>query len=47
MSHAPEFLAKVYVNGKIFGEGNGRNKKDAEKEAAADALAKLKKRILL
>ncbi|WP_055077549.1 ribonuclease III [Pseudanabaena sp. 'Roaring Creek'] len=47
MSHAPEFLAKVYVNGKIYGEGKGRNKKDAEKEAAADALAKLKKRGLL
>jgi ribonuclease-3 len=47
MSHAPEFLAKVYVNGKVCGEGKGRNKKDAEKEAAADALAKLKKRGLL
>ena len=47
MSHAPEFLAKVYVNGKICGEGKGRNKKDAEKESAADALAKLKKRGLL
>ncbi|MBD2177309.1 ribonuclease III [Pseudanabaena sp. FACHB-1998] len=47
MSHAPEFLSKVYVNGKIYGEGKGRNKKDAEKEAAADALAKLKKRGLL
>jgi ribonuclease-3 len=47
MSHAPEFLAKVYVNGKVCGEGKGRNKKDAEKEAAADALAKLKKRGVL
>ncbi len=47
MSHAPEFLAKVYVNGKICGEGKGRNKKEAEKEAAADALAKLKKRGFL
>ena len=47
MSHAPEFLSKVYVSGKIYGEGKGRNKKDAEKEAAADALAKLKKRGLL
>ncbi|MBD2189055.1 ribonuclease III [Pseudanabaena mucicola] len=46
-SHAPEFLSKVYVMGKIYGEGKGSNKKDAEKEAAADALAKLKKRGLL
>ncbi|PZU98307.1 MAG: ribonuclease III [Pseudanabaena sp.] len=46
MSHSPEFLSKVYVNGKICGEGKGRNKKDAEKEAAADALTKLKKRGL-
>jgi ribonuclease-3 len=47
MSHAPEFLSKAYVNGKIYGEGKGRNKKEAEKEAAADALSKLKKRGLL
>lgn len=44
---SPEFLSKVYVSGKIYGEGKGRNKKDAEKEAAADALAKIKKRGLL
>ncbi|MEI6428751.1 MAG: ribonuclease III [Pseudanabaena sp. ELA607] len=48
MPHAPEFIAKVRVSGKIwgeiYGEGKGRNKKEAEKEAAADALAKLKKR---
>jgi ribonuclease-3 len=41
-SHAPEFLAKVYVHDEIYGEGKGRNKKDAEKEAAANALSKLK-----
>ena len=41
-SHAPEFLAKVYVDEEIYGEGKGRNKKDAEKEAAANALSKLK-----
>ena len=41
-SHAPEFLATVYVDDKVYGEGKGRNKKDAEKEAAANALSKLK-----
>jgi ribonuclease III len=43
LSHAPEFLAKVFVDKKEYGEGKGRNKKDAEKAAAEDALAKLKK----
>ncbi len=43
VSHAPEFIAKVLVDQKEFGKGKGRNKKDAEKAAAEDALAKLKK----
>ncbi|WP_341528033.1 ribonuclease III [Nostoc sp. UHCC 0302] len=47
LSHAPEFIAKVLVDGKSYGEGKGRNKKDAEKAAAEDALAKLKKQGLL
>ncbi len=47
LSHAPEFLAKVLVDGKDYGEGKGRNKKDAEKAAAEDALARLKKQGLL
>ncbi|MBD2354087.1 ribonuclease III [Tolypothrix sp. FACHB-123] len=42
LSHAPEFLAKVCVEKKEYGEGKGRNKKEAEKAAAEDALAKLK-----
>jgi ribonuclease-3 len=46
-SHAPEFIAKVLIDGKEYGEGKGRSKKDAEKAAAEDALAKLKKRGLL
>lgn len=46
-SHAPEFVAKVLVDGKEYGEGKGRNKKEAEKAAAEDALAKLKKKALL
>jgi ribonuclease-3 len=47
MDHTPEFIAKVYVDDQIYGEGIGRSKKDAEKQAAEDALAKLKKRGLL
>ncbi|MCU0548870.1 MAG: ribonuclease III [Leptolyngbya sp. Prado105] len=45
--HAPEFFSRVYVDGKLYGEGKGRSKKDAEKQAAEDAIAKLKKRGLL
>jgi ribonuclease III len=45
--HAPEFISRVYVDEKLYGEGKGRSKKDAEKQAAEDAIAKLKKRGLL
>ena len=41
--HAPEFFSKVYVDGKFYGGGKGRSKKDAEKQAAVDAIAKFKK----
>jgi ribonuclease III len=41
--HSPEFISKVYVSDKFCGEGKGRSKKDAEKQAAESALAKLKK----
>lgn len=44
--HAPQFLSRVYVDGKLYGEGTGRSKKNAEKQAAEDALARLKKRGL-
>ncbi|MGP1384350.1 MAG: ribonuclease III [Thainema sp.] len=43
--HEPEFTAKVYVNEKLCGEGKGRNKKEAEKQAAENALINLKKQI--
>ncbi|MEH1997689.1 MAG: ribonuclease III [Nostoc sp.] len=46
-SHAPQFIAKVLVDEKIYGEGQGGNKKEAEKAAAEDALAELKKQGLL
>lgn len=45
--HAPEFLAKVYVDGKFYGEGKGGSKKSAEKRAAENALAKLRKSGLM
>lgn len=47
MDHAPEFISRVYVGDKLYGEGKGRSKKAAEKAAAADALAKLRKSGLL
>ena len=40
--HAPEFIAKVLVGEKVYGKGRGCNKKNAEKAAAEDALARLK-----
>ncbi|MHC5610625.1 MAG: ribonuclease III [Nostoc sp.] len=46
-SHAPKFVARVLVDGKEHGTGTGRNKKEAEKDAAEDALTKLKKQGLL
>ena len=39
--HAPTFRSKVYVNEQVYGEGMGKNKKEAEKQAADDALSKL------
>ncbi|MEH1909152.1 MAG: ribonuclease III [Nostoc sp.] len=40
-AHAPTFVATVFVDGIEHGTGTGRNKKEAEKAAAEDALAKL------
>jgi ribonuclease III len=45
--HSPEFGSKVYVGEKFCGEGKGRCKKDAEKQAAEAALAKLKQDKLI
>ncbi|MEA5571968.1 ribonuclease III [Calothrix sp. UHCC 0171] len=39
--HAPEFLATVYVGEKSYGTGKGKNKKEAEKAAAEDALKRV------
>lgn len=41
--HAPEFIAKVFVGDKEYGQGKGRSKRDAEKAAAEDALARVEK----
>ncbi len=47
MDDAPSFIAFVYVGDKICGEAKGRSKKDAEKQAAENALFKMKKQGLL
>jgi ribonuclease III len=39
--HAPEFVSRVYVDSRLYGEGRGRSKKAAEKAAASDALGRL------
>ncbi|MEG4216972.1 ribonuclease III [Microcoleus sp. Pol14C6] len=40
--HAKEFTVEVRVNSKVYGQGSGRSKKEAEKRAAGDALKKLR-----
>lgn len=39
--HAPEFLCEVFVDNKKYGEGTGKNIKEAKKAAAIDALSNL------
>lgn len=41
--HLPEYLARVFVGETLHGQGKACGKKEAEKRAAEDALAKLKK----
>jgi ribonuclease-3 len=38
--HSREFVAEVYSNGKPLGKGKGRSKKEAEMDAARDAMEK-------
>jgi len=40
--HNRIFIVKALVNGKEYGEGQGKNKKTAEQNAAKDAMRKLK-----
>jgi ribonuclease III len=39
--HQKEFTATVYLNGREFGRGTGRSKKEAEQRAAREAHARL------
>lgn len=41
-AHEKEFIAQVFLNGSILGQGAGRSKKEAEQGAASRALVKLK-----
>ncbi|MEB3342497.1 ribonuclease III [Okeania sp.] len=45
--HEPIFLSEVFVADIKYGEGEGSNKKDAEKRAAENALDKLKQEGLI
>ena len=40
--HAPEYAAKVYIGEVVYGEGHGKNRKEAERQAADDALIQIK-----
>ena len=42
LDHAPEYLAKVLVNSQVYGEGKAWGKKEAEKQAAENALASIR-----
>ncbi len=43
--HEKIFTVEVVVNGKVFGRGHGNNKKEAEQEAARDALLHFEKMV--
>jgi ribonuclease III len=43
--HARAFQVEVLINGESLGQGGGASKQQAEKEAAAQALAVLRKRL--
>ena len=40
--HDKTFESAALLNGKVIGRGKGKTKKEAEQEAAGDALRKLK-----
>lgn len=42
-AHSPTFIIKVFVNGKILGEGIGQSKKEAEQRAAEEAIKEIEK----
>lgn len=39
--HEPTFICEVSIDGKIYGEGQGNNKRDAERAASEDALSSM------
>ena len=43
--HEPTFVTAVHIDGEVFGTGEGHTKKDAEKNAAQDALGNLSKTL--
>jgi len=45
-SQNAKFCVQVFLDKKIIGEGIGKNKKEAEQQAAKDALSKIKKTTL-
>ncbi|MGD9551858.1 MAG: putative dsRNA-binding protein, partial [Candidatus Caldatribacteriota bacterium] len=42
LEHQKIFHIAVYIGGNVFGVGTGKNKKEAEQDAAYHALKKLK-----
>jgi ribonuclease-3 len=41
-AHAPEFISSVYIGDKLYGQGRGKNKKEAENNAAFEAVNQYK-----
>ncbi len=41
-AHAKTFVAQVIINDKVYGEGSGRTKKQAEQQASYQAILKIK-----
>lgn len=44
-AHEREFVAEVYLNEQLLGQGTGRSKKEAEQQAAAEALSTLNVKV--
>ncbi len=45
--HLPRFVSTVFIHNKPYGQGEGRSKKDAEKQAAECAIDRLKQQGLI
>jgi ribonuclease-3 len=44
--HDKHFTAHVYVDAELYGVGDGRSKKEAEQNAAREALSRLEEEVL-